>query len=224
MDPSPSHTAQPSASAAKENRRSQGAASGPFPSFLLLASTIIAALFCYLYITKPVVINLPPPTHTTTLTPPPTPAPQSKTTSQAANTSSAPAAAKAPTHASLEETNIRIQHILTAETAGGRSDRIELTVPVLYRSRYLRWSDQELQTARQLMEKLVRYQEQSRALREEGHALLTAWNQLVDRSLPTEALRADSPSLPSNQKDAHETPRPAGWKSTELIQIQTPEK
>lgn len=221
MDPSPAPTAQPSSAASKENRRAGGTPHS-FPSFLLLSSTALAAFFCYLYITKPVQVVHPNPLPAAITTPP---KPQTAKAPTDANTSAKnPSTAKAPTHAGLEETNIRIQHILTAETAGGRSDRIELTVPVLYRSRYLRWSDQEVETARQLMERLTRYQEQSRALREEGHQLLTAWNELVGNSLPSEALRADSPSLPSNQKDAHEAPRPAGWTSNELIQIQAPEK
>lgn len=217
MDPIPSPIAQ-AASGTKENRRANSPPSHGFSSLLLLSSTALAALFCYLYISKPVVEMTTSPTRNATLPPP---VPKSQDTKTPPTT---PVVAKAPTHAGLEETNIRIQHILNAETAGGRSDRIELTVPVLYRSRYLRWSDQELDTARQLREKLVGYQEKSRALREEGRELLTAWNKLVGDSLPTEALRADSPSLPSNQKDADETPRPAGWTTTELIQIQAPEK
>lgn len=213
-----------SSSTAKGNRRAGESPSHWAQSLLLLTSTGLAAFFCYLYITKPVVEMYP---GTSRATAPPTTAKakaQDPPKPEPAKTPSTQATAKAPIHAGLEETNIRIQHILTAETAGGRSDRIELTVPVLYRSRYMRWSDQEVDTARQLMERLVRYQEQSRALRAEGQDLLAAWNRLVGSSLPTEALRADSPSLPSNQKDANDAPRPSGWTSTELIRIQAPEK
>jgi hypothetical protein len=219
MDPEISKIPQPSASksVAKENRRSLVAGPHIAHSCLLLCSTALAALFCYLYITKPLVEILPGPTRNAS-SPRPEPNPD--------NASPPPSSTKtkAPTHANLEETNLRVQHILTAETAGKRSDRIELTVPVLYRSRYLRWSETEVDTARTLMEKLVRYQEQSRLLRQEGHDLLNAWNELVSRALPSEALRADSPSLPSNQQDANEAPRPSGWTSTELIQIQGPDK
>lgn len=222
MDPDISQPPPPSASksVAKENRRLQGTGPHVAHSCLLLCSTALAALFCYLYITKPVVEILPNPMRSASITHPlqnaEEPSPPSPPTSTPAT--------KAPTHAGLEETNLRVQHILTAETTTGHSDRIELTVPVLYRSRYLRWTDSEVGTARTLMEKLVRYQEQSRLLREEGTDLLAEWNQLVSRALPSEALRADSPSLPSNQQDANDTPRPSGWTSTELIQIQGSDK
>lgn len=220
MDPdTPKTPTETQTSATPQNRKQQSTGPHTAMSCLLLFSTALAALFCYLYITKPIFDTVPNAVRATPespappeITPPPTPA------------ATPTATAKAPTHAGLEETNLRVQHILTAESPGGRADRIELTVPVLYRSRHLLWSDAEVDTARQLMEKLVRYQEQSRALREEGHELLTAWNQLVNRALPSEALRADSPSLPSNQLDAHESPRPPGWTSNELIQIQAPEK
>jgi hypothetical protein len=170
-----------------------------------------------LYITKPVREIMPHPVRTASI-------PQPNQNSEDQSPPPSTPTAKAPTHAGLEETNLHVQHILTAETASGHSDRIELTVPVLYRSRYLLWSESEVDTARTLMEKLVRYQEQSRLLREEGHELLTEWNKLVNSSLPSEALRADSPSLPSNQQDANNAPRPSGWTSTELIQIKGPEK
>lgn len=221
MDPANSSPKQTTAAktGTKENRRQPDAGPHVVMSCLLLCSTALAALFCYLYITKPVLEIQPHPIRITATQPT-----KQETLDQAPPPSSPKTKAKAPTHAGLEETNLRVQHILTAETADGHSDRIELTVPVLYRSRYLRWTESEVHSARTLMEKLVRYQEQSRLLREEGHTLLTEWDQLVSRALPSDALRADSPSLPSNQEDADHSPRPSGWKSTELIQIQGTEK
>lgn len=213
--PVPEPIAATAKSGTKTNRRLPESGPHIIQSALLLCSTALAAILCYLYITKPIVEFHTNPTRSVT-TPAPKPPPHTPTTSNPTT--------KAPTHAGLEETNLRIQHILSAENADGHSDRIELTVPVLYRSRHLLWSDKEVDTAKTLMERLIRYQEQSRALREEGHELLTAWNQLVNRSLPSEALRADSPSLPSNQQNANDSPRPSGWTSTELIQIQGPEK
>ena len=65
------------------------------------------------------------------------------------------------------------------------------------------------------------YQEKSRQLRAEGVQLLDAWNHLISKSIPASELRADSPSLPENQVDAADAPRPAGLITTESIQIQT---
>jgi hypothetical protein len=128
----------------------------------------------------------------------------------------------APTSAgSFEETNLRIQHILTAEAPGGHLDRIDIDVPVLYHSRTLRWTEQEVAGARDLLVRLMDYQEKSLQLRSDGAALLDAWNRLIGNSIPATELRADSPSLPANQQDAADAPRPAGLSTTESIQIQS---
>ena len=120
----------------------------------------------------------------------------------------------------FEQTNLRIQHILTAEAPGGHLAKIDLDVPVLYQSRNIRWTAAEVEEARLLLSRLSDYQEKSRALREEGTGLLESWNRLMDRSIPAGALRADSPSLPSNQQNAADAPHPAGLNTTESIKIQ----
>lgn len=119
----------------------------------------------------------------------------------------------------FEQTNLRIQHILTAEAPGGHLAKIDLDVPVLYQSRNLRWTAEEVAEARELLVRLANYQEKSRAMRAEGVALLDSWNHLVQRSIPDGELRADSPTLPANQEDAASTPRPVGLDTTESIQI-----
>ena len=121
----------------------------------------------------------------------------------------------------FEETNLRIQHVLTAEAPGGHLDRIDLDVPVLYQSRNLRWTTEEAADARELLVRLMDYQEKSRQLRSEGIQLLDSWNQLIGRSIPVSDLRADSPSLPANQQDTADAPGPAGLSTTESIQIQS---
>ena len=103
--------------------------------------------------------------------------------------------------AKFEETNIRVQHVLDAESPSGDISRIIVDIPVLYQSRNLRWSQQEATEARALLTRLTDHQEKTRILRDEGAQLLSAWNDLMDRSVPTAALRADSPSLPENQFD-----------------------
>jgi len=120
----------------------------------------------------------------------------------------------------FEQTNLRVQHILTAEAPGGHVSKIDIDVPVLYQSRNLRWTPEEVLEARELLSRLADYQEKSQTLRAEGVVLLNAWNHLVEKSIPGSELRADSPSLPTNQQDAADSPRPAGLDTNELIRIQ----
>ena len=206
----------------KANRRVGTSASQRAYPWLLCASTATAAVFCLLYVTKPVIFAT---------------GGAAAGTSQAANANTATVPADTGVHKSLipsgdqlpgetqetpagsplatlrppvtssfEETNLRVQHILSAEAPGGHASRIDLEVPVLYQSRKLRWTSAEVAEARDLLVRLTDYQEKSRALRGEGVALMDAWNSLLDRSLPTDGLRADSPSLPSNQAEPTTAP------------------
>jgi hypothetical protein len=221
------------------NRRSSPAcpAQRAYP-WLLFSSTAVAALFCLLYITKPVIIPAPAMIAPSTSGKiPASPAMPSPTPASSASASMIPshsalpgettpavndprsAIPAPPSVSAFEETNLRVQHVLTAEAPGGHLDRIVLDVPVLYRSRELRWTADEVARARQLLIHLMDYQEKCRALRSEGTDLLSAWNHLMEQSLPATELRADSPSLPANQQDTADSPRPAGLISTESIQI-----
>jgi len=226
----------------KSNRRAATSTSQKLYPWLLCASTGLAALFCVMYITKPVIVapanaDTPAPTGVSMENPAaakPATAPHNSlmpSSNQlpgekgAAPANSRPLAAnprQAPSapNAASEETNLRIQHILTAEAPGGSLARIDIEVPVLYQSRNLRWTSSEVAEARTLLVRLSDYQEKSRMLRAEGIQLLDSWNQLVERSIPSGELRADSPTLPINQQDAADAPRPAGLNTTESIQIQ----
>ncbi|KAB2638091.1 MAG: hypothetical protein DVB25_08615 [Verrucomicrobia bacterium] len=125
---------------------------------------------------------------------------------------------------SFEETNLHIQHILTATTPSGDLTRIVLNVPVLYQSRKLAWTEGEVAESRALLKRLSAYQENSRALREEAAQLLAGWNHLVEHSMPTLVLRADSPSLPANQDHAEGGGQAAGLDTSEAIQLQPADK
>lgn len=216
------------------NRRASSTTGQRAYPWLLAASTGLAAAFCAMYITKPVI-------QTTAATPEPirtVEAPIAKEKPSEPKTSFLPSQDRLPgetapqgtTPASLdlappanpfEQTNIRVQHILTAEAPGGQLAKIDIDVPVLYQSRALRWTPAEVADARALLDRLNAYKEKSRALREEGAELLGAWNHLVERSIPAAQLRADSPTLPANQQDAADTPRPAALDTAGAIQIKT---
>ncbi len=227
--------AAPVASYSTSNRRASPLAGQRLYPWLLFASTVLAGVFCVLYVTKPVIVAPQGTTQADGVTPVlPTPVaavithglmpnqdrlPGEKGASQAipAISSETP---PAPRAAAFEQTNIRIQHILTAESPGGHLAKIDLDVPVLYQSRNLRWTSAEVAGARDLLIRLVDYQERSRALRAEGSELLDAWNDLIGSSIPASDLRADSPTLPANQQDAAAAPRPAGLDTAESIKIQ----
>jgi hypothetical protein len=220
---------------------------------LLLASTTLAAAFCYLYISKPVIIppSPPPAPAVVAVAPPSAAAPQPIAGNPAAaaaqpdallpNAGHLPgdpptlAQPGRPTHTSprraipgdttasaFEETNLRIQHVLTAQTPGGDLSRIVLDVPVIYQTGALAWTQNEVAEARLLLASLADYQEQTRTLRDEGVRLLSAWNRLVERAAPTPVLRADSPALPGNQQAGDEQPQPTGLDTSESIQLQPP--
>jgi len=240
----PTVLAPAAGSYSKSNRRAATCTSQKLYPWLLCASTGLAAMFCVMYITKPVIVASPnttaadplasspekpqaikssPPSPHNSLMPSSNQLPGEKPSAsanarpQAANPRQLP---PAPPNAAFEETNLRIQHILTAEAPGGNLARIDIEVPVLYQSRNLRWTSSEVAEARTLLVRLSDYQEKSRLLRSEGIQLLDSWNHLVERSIPGGELRADSPTLPINQQDAADAPRPAGLSSTESIQIQ----
>lgn len=238
---------------------------------LLLLSTAMAVVFCYMYVTKPefqLAVPLggtPLPAPDKPLIPPENPAtalpltaadkPASPPSAAVPEPGTPPLASMLPNPQRLpgdtetpvatkppqgtdprpalpgntpaptfEETNLHIQHVLTATTPGGDVSRIVLNVPVLYQSRNLAWTDNEVAESRELLKRLAAYQENSRTLREEGSHILDAWNHLIERSIPTPVLRADSPSLPANQHHAKRSEQAAGLDTTQSIQIQPADK
>lgn len=219
-------------------RRSANPVRNVYP-WLLLASTTIATVFCILYITKPVIET------TTVIAAKPEIPAQSQSPSlatadpeKAAKTAPLTAqdqtisghkdsstASKTPTALpKFEETNLGIQHVMTAQAPAGDLCRIVLDVPVLYQSRQLRWTEKDVEEARGLLARLSDYQEKSIALRAEGLGLLDEWNRLLNRSIPASELRADSPALPANQKDSPVLIVPAGMDTRESIQLKPSEK
>ncbi len=214
--------------------------------WLLFTSTAIAGVFCLMYITKPVVLGASGNFESQSQSPS---AVLAKTVELTASKPDSllpdqhrlpgektlipvtprPAASagelpQPSASAEFEQTNLRVQHILTADTSDGHVANIDIDVPVLYQSRNLRWTPAEVAQARQLLIQLADYQDKTRQLRSEGVNLLASWNQLVEKSMPAGVLRADSPSLPSNQQDAADAPRPAGLDTNEAIRIQPIEK
>ncbi|MCP5538324.1 MAG: hypothetical protein H7A51_19085 [Akkermansiaceae bacterium] len=97
-----------------------------------------------------------------------------------------------------ESTNLKVQHILSADSGDGELEKIVLNVPVLYETRTMRWTPQDIAQARNVMGRLMVYERNLNNLRKEGQAILKDWNRLLENTVPAPALRADSPSLPYN--------------------------
>lgn len=213
------------------NRRASACSMQRVYPLLLFTSTAIAAVFCLMYLTKPFIqasssrpgystqTDLSNSIVTTGLLPDKQHLPGEKPAVETPRDAGISARTTA-TPTTYEQTNLRIQHILSAEAPGGHLSKIDIDVPVLYQSRNLRWTPTEVAEARELLIRLADYQEKCRILRSEGAELLGSWNGLVEKSIPAPALRADSPTLSSNQVDAADAPRPAGLDTTDLIQIQ----
>ena len=98
-----------------------------------------------------------------------------------------------------ENTNLKVQHILRADNGDGELEKIILTVPVRYESRTMRWAPQDVLQARNILSRLMVYERDLNRLRLQGESILTDWNGLLKRTVPSGVLRADSPSLPYNR-------------------------
>jgi hypothetical protein len=97
-----------------------------------------------------------------------------------------------------EATNLKVQHILSANAGDGALEKIVINVPVLYQTRTMRWTPADVVKARNVLTRLMVYERNLSNLRQEGQVLLRDWNKLMEETVPAPALRADSPSLPYN--------------------------
>lgn len=97
-----------------------------------------------------------------------------------------------------ESTNLKVQHILSADAGNGDLEKIVINVPVLYETRTMRWATGDIAKARNVMARLMIYERNLTNMRREGQGIMKDWNDLLEGSVPAPALRADSPSLPYN--------------------------
>ena len=204
--------------------------------WLLGVSTVMAGIFCYLYINKPVIVAEASSGQSPTLAASPLEkiSPQS-TSSNDRDSEAGPSVTGTPSPeirpsepqnltgngSAFEETNLRIQHVLGAQSTEGEDlGRVILDVPVLYQSGAIRWTQDDVEKARSLLSRIGSYQEKSRMLRDEAVTLISEWDELVVSSIPERTLRADSPTLPENQGMG--AAEGATFNTTESIEIETP--
>jgi len=109
-----------------------------------------------------------------------------------------------------ETTNLKVQHILMADTGNEGQEKIVLDVPVLYQTRTMRWAPADVAEARAVLARLMVYERNLSNLRHEGQTILKEWNELLEETVPAPALRADSPSLPYNYGQGSQSGRLLG--------------
>ncbi|MDG0993714.1 MAG: hypothetical protein P8O22_03165 [Akkermansiaceae bacterium] len=226
-------------SGSKNFLRGQGQLERGYP-WLLAVSTLLSTVLCWLYVTKPVVIDeinvlpsarsdlnmntqLPHETSHKQIVGVTTPlrlVPSDSELPSARNRSSeampgAPIevdprkltmAKRANSTRSVsngwEKTNLKVQHILSADVGMTENEKIIINVPVLYQTRSMRWTPEQMVKARDVLERLMLYERDLSKLRKEGLDIMTSWNHIIRDTIPAGSLRADSPSLPYNHGDA----------------------
>ena len=198
----------------------------PAYHWLLIASLLLSSILCWLYVTKPVIVENVASNASGSGMETSGPSGQGGSSRVAALVPSSDALpgeassanhiprkispgmlaaatkANSPFSPGWESTNLKVQHILSADTGGGELEKIVLDVPVLYQSRSLRWTHDDIAQARKIMQRLVVYESRLNELRNEGQHILQDWNQLVENTMPAHSLRADSPSLPHNHGES----------------------
>ncbi|MFC5049945.1 hypothetical protein ACFPK9_04900 [Rubritalea spongiae] len=187
--------------------------------FLLILSTLSAVFFCYLYVTKPsetIIVSgdtaideesvdevTEAPTElvnsfealaSNSLPGESAPATQTSST-DSLDGIPLPETPSTADKLGWEETNDRVQHVVTAEF-GSESQRVLIEVPVIYQTRGLRLGPDQASEAQRVLRALKIYQQQIEKLHQDGKNIQAAWNSLLLSAQPIEALRADSPSLP----------------------------
>ena len=201
----------------------------PAYHWLLIASLLLSSILCWLYVTKPVIVqevsgaDAKAGSETSAasgkggsstvgaLVPSSDALPGESSSAHhmpkkiSPGALTGPSAASAPFSPGWEFTNLKVQHILSADTGGDDLEKIVLDVPVLYESRSLRWTHDDIAKARKLMQRLVVYETNLNQLRNEGQEILQDWNQLIESTMPATVLRADSPSLPHNHGESGAT-------------------
>lgn len=202
--------------------------------WLLATSVCLSGVLCWLYVTKPVmaplhaapgrdadVINIAenqvsqPTDNTAALLPSDTSLPGTEPGDQTSHdrNSDAPLSIDPRALAEMggedsdkgwESTNLKVQHILSADSGSGQLEKIILDVPVRYQTRTMRWTSHDIEQARNVLGRLMIYERDLHNLRKQGQTILKDWNTLLEHTVPAAALRADSPSIPYNHAERHD--------------------
>lgn len=160
---------------------------------LLAGSVLLAGLFCFLYITKPVVVKA-----ASTLEPAQSevldeqqltdrlmPWPDAEPVLQAEDflmplDSSIDGGEERP---GFEKTNLKMQQVFLIEGEGFDKEKLVVEHDVAYSSRLLRWDAEKVRKARLLKQEMVRHLNDVRIVRENGDYLMNEWESLDRKSV-----------------------------------------
>ncbi|MFK7910268.1 MAG: hypothetical protein AB8F34_06655 [Akkermansiaceae bacterium] len=117
-----------------------------------------------------------------------------------------------------EKTNLKVQHILSADAGTGENEKIVINVPVLYQTRSMRWTPDKIEKAQDVLARLMLYERSLSNLRKDGEDIVADWNAIIRDTVPASALRADSPSLPYNHGQSNGATELPG--SSSVIQVE----
>ncbi len=106
-----------------------------------------------------------------------------------------------------EPTNISVQRTFIAVLPNGEKQTIRVKVPVVYKSRMLRITPDDKKQMIDLLSKAKALEKKLQEAGKESEDILKQWNTIWAKSIPSNALLPESPSLPENQS-AGELNRP----------------
>jgi len=101
-----------------------------------------------------------------------------------------------------EETLASVQRTLTAVSPSGEKQLIRLKIPVMYQSRTLRLTKDNITGSQSTLAKLKTKHAELKTFREDIEAILQEWNKIVENTTPNQLLLPESPTLPNNQSKA----------------------
>ena len=174
---------------------------------LLFFSTALTAVFFYLYLTKPVIVE-----GTATMTA--VPVTQEAGAMELAKTNPAPVEKEElspwPEEAEalisdalpglkplgrdiaqsseMVPTTLGVEQIIEVASLNGELEKVSVSLPVLYPENVLAWNQESIAEAQLLAGDIEAHLKQVRAVQMNGVALLESWNRLVSKSAPKSVL------------------------------------
>ena len=174
---------------------------------LLFFSTTLTAVFLYLYLTKPVIIentgpaamvsnsensdatqsvaSIPAPAVKEELSPWPEEAAALIANELPGLTPMRSESSQTP---EMIATTLGVEQIVEVASVNGELEKFKVSVPVLYPENVLSWNAESIAEAQQLATAIEAHLEQARAVQTNGVKLLESWNLLVSKSVPKSVL------------------------------------
>ena len=98
-----------------------------------------------------------------------------------------------------EQTKLTVSRTLAAQLENNERQLLRLDVPVMYKSRSLRLDEATQKEAQELLKELKSESQKLKERKISIQAKLNAWNKIINKATPTQALLPESPTIPQNQ-------------------------